>query len=616
MSRAEAARHAALVRWKKKNPLGARLQAIREKRKAKKGKAAKPTPEQREAQRAAEAQANRAKTLSALGIPEDAAGALDDLAMGTPTDDDGGLEKLGLAERGKDGTLRLTAAGKAFYNAASKGDLGAAKDAMSRAKDKTIEAGERAQATADKEKAKADKEAEEKEAAPKAGGGGGGKEKPSDEEKEKAAQEKREAKRQATRDDIKEKMAQGDVGLSPRGFDAFTEFADGGPMDSALAAGFASMGLTEGDPPRLTEAGRSLRNAIDRGDLRGAVDAVERGKSKKAEGDERAKAKEEKDKERETREKEREAEKEKRARERTTRLRDRIRIRATKDTNMEQLDKILDIVERLDELDDAEIKAGKRNKGSDQALIDEGYALSEQLCALFTELGATEEEEEPAEVEMKTPEHAELVYGSAIKALDGDTIGGFAVLFGSSDMPDLSEHRDYFTKSTDYWLDRFGWPRPMTYHHGLDPDTADDPIVGQWTKAIVKDEGIWLEGQLSRAHRYHGAIKELVRRGYLKLSSDSAPQWVLRERQPNGANEVKRWPLITASPTVIPAEPRIGGLSFKTLLAELGLDAIEDDDQEATDPETARPDGVKAATEARMRRALIELDLLSLETIA
>lgn len=616
MSRSEAARHAALVRWKKKNPLGARLQAIREKRKTKKGKAAKPTPEQREAQRAAEAQANRQKTLSALGIPEDAAGALDDLAMGTPTDDDGGLEKLGLAERGKDGTLRLTAAGKAFYNAASKGDLGAAKDAMSRAKDKTIEAGEQAQATADKEKAALDKEKakadKEKEAAPKAGGGGGGgKEKPSDEEKEAERKEKADKKKQATRDDIKEKMAQGDTGLSPRGFDAFTEFADGGPMDSASAAGFASMGLTEGDPPRLTEAGRSLRNAIDRGDLRGAVDVVERGKSKKAEGDERTKAKEEKDRERTDRERDEEKPT------RRSRLRDRIRIRATKDTDMEQLDKILDIVERLDELDDAEIKAGKRNKGSDQALIDEGYALSEQLCALFTELGATEEEEvEGGEIEMKTPEQAELVYGSAIKALDGDTIGGFAVLFGSSDMPDLSEHRDYFTKSTDYWLDRFGWPRPMTYHHGLDPDTADDPIVGQWTKAIVKDEGIWLEGQLSRAHRYHGAIKELVRRGYLKLSSDSAPQWVLRERQPNGANEVKRWPLITASPTVIPAEPRIGGLSFKTLLAELGLDAIEDDDQEATDPETARPDEVKAATEARMRRALIELDLLSLETIA
>lgn len=197
----------------------------------------------------------------------------------------------------------------------------------------------------------------------------------------------------------------------------------------------------------------------------------------------------------------------------------------------------------------------------------------------------------------------EMVEGGAIKSIgDGDTVGGYAVLFGSADTPDMSNYRDYFTKKTDFWIKRFGWPRPMTYHHGMDKDTRDDPIVGEWTKARVDDVGIWLEGQLDQAHKYHGAIKELVRRGFLKLSSDSAPQWVVRERQPNGTHEIKRWPLLTASPTVSPAEPRLSGISFKALLDELGMEEEQESATKATD------------TDDRQRAILLEAALLELET--
>lgn len=199
----------------------------------------------------------------------------------------------------------------------------------------------------------------------------------------------------------------------------------------------------------------------------------------------------------------------------------------------------------------------------------------------------------------------EMIYGGEIKAIgDGNTVGGYAVLFGSADTPDMSQYRDYFTRSTDFWIKRFGWPRPMTYHHGMDKDTRDDPIVGEWTKARVDDVGIWLEGQLDQAHKYHGAIKELVRRGFLKLSSDSAPQWVVRERQPNGTHEVKRWPLLTASPTVTPAEPRLSGLAFKALMDELGM-------EEQESPSNTE---VKADDADRQRAILLELALLELET--
>ena len=204
--------------------------------------------------------------------------------------------------------------------------------------------------------------------------------------------------------------------------------------------------------------------------------------------------------------------------------------------------------------------------------------------------------------------------GGAIKAIgDNNEIGGYAVLFGNADTHDIE--RDYYTKSTDFWLDHFGWPRPITYHHGMDQATRNDPVIGHWTKAAVDDTGVWLSGQLDRAHAYCKAIKELAARGYLKLSSDSASQWVQREKQPNGANFVKRWPLVTASPTVTPMEPRMLPVEVKAFLADIGYEAI-DDNQEAGDPELARSDETKASDDERTRVLLLDVDLMELEETA
>jgi hypothetical protein len=358
----------------------------------------------------------------------------------------------------------------------------------------------------------------------------------------------------------------------------------------------------------LTPTGKKWRRAADKGDADSARAALDEGKAKATESAAKQKVKAE----RLAKQKQRKA-KRKKAKPK----------KATKDMAMSELDPIFaEIQTTVNALAGAATKAGRRNASKDQAQIDQGYELSMQLCDLFEALGADTGEEEGevakdeaaglAEEAGEAKALGETVYGSAIKALDGGAIGGFAVLFGTTDTPDMSPQRDYFTKATDYWLDRFGWPRPMTYHHSMDEDTADEPIVGTWTKAVVKDEGIWLEGQLDRAHRYHGAIKELIRRGYLKLSSDSAPQWVRREPQANGTNEVKRWPLISASPTVTPAEPRLSGISsLKALMAELGLD--DTDNPEATpDDDRERLDAAKASDE-RARRLLLRTRFLTLQ---
>ncbi len=202
------------------------------------------------------------------------------------------------------------------------------------------------------------------------------------------------------------------------------------------------------------------------------------------------------------------------------------------------------------------------------------------------------------------------VDGDAIKALDNDILRGYAVRFGDADHADLQ--RDYYTKATDFWLDHFGWPRPITYHHGMDAGTRNDPVIGHWLKAGVDDVGVWMEGQMDRAHAYYKAMKEHAQRGYLRLSSDSAPQWVIREKQQNGVNEIKRWPLVTSSVTVTPMEPRMLPVEVKAYLAEIGVDI--DDSQEAANSDPARSDATKASDEARAKMLLLELDLLELET--
>lgn len=586
LTRAEAARHASLVRWKKESPFAAnvqeRLAQIRAKRLAKgkgKGKAkggkGKPAKDARTPQE--RANQNRAAISKETGM-SDLEGPLVRIGAGMSSDLEpeayDKLEAMGLIKRTSPGKASLTPAGKKWRAAADKGDAEGARAALAEGKEKAGVAGEKAKAKADK----------------------------------KAEREKAKAERTIARGERSKKRK-----------------AEKRPKRDAEE---------EGDEPDAREQERQADRA-----QRQKEHDEDRAQRKKDRDEDRA----QRQTDRETREKERLADRAERAKERAERSKERseagkkkrqqdieaevARIaaaRARKDMDMDELlpaleelkaiqAEILEIIEEDDTL--SAIKAGRRNSGADQGTIDRGYAMAEELCSIFEALGATVEEEEVEgeEVEMvegKAEGALDIVAvteGSAIKALDGGAIGGFAVLFGTEDTPDASIHRDYFTTKTEFWLDRFGWPRPMTYHHGMDEDTTDDPIVGTWTKAVVKDEGIWLEGQLDRAHRYHGAVKELIRRGFLKLSSDSAPQWVKRERKPNGTNEVKRWPLLTASPTVTPAEPRMLGLSFKALVAELGLNDSQDN-REATEEEGERSDETKAQSD-RQRRLLLELDL-------
>ena len=180
MSRSEAARHAALVRWGKKNPFAARLAAIRERRKMRRGrakaKAARPTPEQRQAEKDQQKQQNVAAVGAALDQADNPVmssrgiAALMGAAAGQepPPTMAASLIKNGFAERGADGRFRLTPEGRRLLRAAEKGDEQGALDAISYASDRAARNAEKEQRAAEREQRKAER---------KKGGGGKKKEK-------------------------------------------------------------------------------------------------------------------------------------------------------------------------------------------------------------------------------------------------------------------------------------------------------------------------------------------------------------------------------------------------------------------------------------------------------
>jgi predicted GNAT family acetyltransferase len=327
MTPAEVARHAALVRWKKKNPLMARQMAIREKRKAKgAGGGAKPAAEAPAAAPPANG-GERTKFLADLGLDANTAEALSEYLGGLADGEEmalnaqaaEALQALGLATmREGDGPNRgidLTAAGKKLQAAVAKGDSAAAAALVKQAKPK----GEAGAAAPGKE---------EKPKGGGGGGGGGGKEEKKPEADKDAAKEQERAARAAE--------TGGKVGLQPEAVDDLRAAAEsGGVQNEKLIA----LGLV-GEDGTTTDQGRRALTALERGDVRGYRAALQDVEAARG----RAKAKADKDaartSEREARDAERETARAAREQERADR--DAAREKAKRDKEDQELSDMAD----------------------------------------------------------------------------------------------------------------------------------------------------------------------------------------------------------------------------------------------------------------------------------
>lgn len=94
---------------------------------------------------------------------------------------------------------------------------------------------------------------------------------------------KSEAARQDNRSTVSSAVGSGSSGVSSAAVGGLLTFADGGALDADAAETLARVGLVEygvDGEPRMTPAGRQAVNAMNRGDVRGTLDSISKGKER------------------------------------------------------------------------------------------------------------------------------------------------------------------------------------------------------------------------------------------------------------------------------------------------------------------------------------------------
>lgn len=204
--------------------------------------------------------------------------------------------------------------------------------------------------------------------------------------------------------------------------------------------------------------------------------------------------------------------------------------------------------------------------------------------------------------EKKNVEPSETLvwFGQEVKALDdAGRIGGYLVRFSTSEDPDISPQRDFFTKETDFMV-MFPANSPAWFNHAMD---AKKKRLSHDASLTEDDFGVWAETILDERDQYEKFLLELAKSGKLGWSSGTASHLV--ERAPVGsAQHVKRWPLgLDASLTHIPAEPRNSVIPLKSLSE---LTQLPDDLE--TSAETVRDTVQGDGTEAEAKTTTLEAE--------
>lgn len=178
-----------------------------------------------------------------------------------------------------------------------------------------------------------------------------------------------------------------------------------------------------------------------------------------------------------------------------------------------------------------------------------------------------------------------IAFGDGIKSVeeteDSYKFGAFLVVFNS---PDISSYRDSFTKSTDFGFED-GETRPILYNHGLD-GTFGKTSIGK-ARLFIKDDGVWMEGEVKKRRDYLEKHVERVGEGLkatvrhrgidapmFGTSSGATAHSVIREAKGQG-HEILQWHIGEASITPTPAEPQTACMSLKSLQEMEMADGVE-----------------------------------------
>ncbi len=160
--------------------------------------------------------------------------------------------------------------------------------------------------------------------------------------------------------------------------------------------------------------------------------------------------------------------------------------------------------------------------------------------------------------------------GGNLKALDDQgRFEGLAVPFGDAD---LSDHRDRFTKATNFGR-AMKTGSDLLYYHGLptvgprEKNPLADRLLGEAAYKTT-DAGVWAEGQIKLRDEYETKVWEMVQAGKCGLSTGVAAHRVRRDANADGTHSVKAWPSDELSFTPSPAHHRTSVYAVKSLLED------------------------------------------------
>ena len=204
---------------------------------------------------------------------------------------------------------------------------------------------------------------------------------------------------------------------------------------------------------------------------------------------------------------------------------------------------------------------------------------------------------------------------TAIKALPGNRLAHYAVLWGDKDNADLTPYvrnapGEWFTPDTEELLSVFEGvgKLPWFYQHGGDSKVKATPL-GHIDLMGTDEWGIWYQAQLNTSAKYRklvGHVQQMARDG--ALGSSSGVLIAARKVAPTG--EVKRWPIAEVSATPVPMDPRMLDIPMSEIKAAykaLDLEFPEpEEDPEAIGDEESRQRTHDLALESE-RLALLDL---------
>ena len=146
----------------------------------------------------------------------------------------------------------------------------------------------------------------------------------------------------------------------------------------------------------------------------------------------------------------------------------------------------------------------------------------------------------------------------AAKFTARNEIKHYVFIWGDSGHVDIDT--EFFTPQSEFWTPAKNTvDLPLTWDHAQDKrfnDLEPDPRIGKTVEWGDDEYGRWAISVLDTDKKYRHFIDEFIEQKALGYSSDSAPQYIQREKQGKGT-WLKRWPWFAGAMTAAPCEPRM-----------------------------------------------------------